>query len=650
MSESQPARKLLLVGWDAADWKFINPLLDAGRMPNLSRLVDGGVIANLATLQPCLSPILWTSIATGKTADKHGVAGFIEPIPGGAGVRPVSSTSRTTKAIWNILSQNDLTSTVVNWYASHPAEPIRGTCISNRFFENYPRTVDEGWDPVPGSVQPEKLRDVLTHLRMHPSELGSAEMGRLIPDIHRIDWHTDKRPWQLAEIVARTVSIHSVVTHLMTHEPWDFISVYYDGLDVAGHIFMPFHPPRRSCIAEDEFSAYCHVMRELYLFHDEMLGRLLELAGPDATVMVVSDHGFHCDHLRPAVSAEPADEQAAAWHRQYGVFALRGPGVLNDERIYGATLLDIAPTVLQLFGLPIGRDMDGRPLLQALVNPPEFPRTIASWDQQPGAHGMHPSDLQRSMMESPAAVAQLIALGYLPPETAESRNAVAIASAELQFNLAIVHSSMGRTRQAIELLTDLFEWRPESTRYGAALAKALANDGQLERCRAIVASLEAGGWHSADADLLVATALFNEGQADAATARLAHCERRYPPSPQLYQLIGNIHLARRNWQDAATAFDKALALDDDSPNVHDGAAHAALKLGDFEKAAEHALRAIGLLFYCPQAHVHLGMALKGMGESLRAARSLKLAISQAPKFFEAHQELENLKEDSSVPK
>jgi predicted AlkP superfamily phosphohydrolase/phosphomutase/tetratricopeptide (TPR) repeat protein len=617
-------------------------------MPNLSRLVDGGVIANLATLQPCLSPILWNSIATGKTADKHGVAGFIEPIPGGGGVRPVSSTSRTTKALWNILSQNELTSIVVNWYASHPAEPIRGASVSNRFFENYPRNMDDRWDTVPGSIHPEKLSEVLADLRMHPSELGSAEMGRLIPEIHRIDWHTDKRPWQLAEVVARTVSIHNVVTHLMADSSWDFLAVYYDGLDVAGHTFMPYHPPRLPSVGEDDFLNYRHVMRELYLFHDEMLGRLLELAGPETTVLLASDHGFHCDHLRPLLSQKSEDEQAAAWHRQYGVFAMCGPGILNDERIFGATLLDIAPTVLQLFGLPIGRDMDGRPLLQALANPPEFPRTIASWDQQPGDDGMHPVDLQRSMMESPAAVAQLIALGYLPPETAESQNAVEIASAELKFNLAIVHSSMGRTRKAIELLTELFERRPENARYGAALAKALANDGQYERCRAIVASLEAAGWHSADADLLVAAALFNEGQADAATVRLADCERHYPPTPQLYQLIGNIHLARRSWQDAATAFDKSLTLDDDSPHVHDGAAHAALKLGDFEKAAEHALRAVGLLFYFPQAHFHLGMAFKGMGETSRAARSLKIAIAQAPKFFEAHQELENLKEESSV--
>ncbi|MDQ6654322.1 MAG: alkaline phosphatase family protein [Verrucomicrobiota bacterium] len=60
------AQKLLLVGWDAADWQLIHPLMDAGRMPHLKRLVESGVIGNLLTLQPVLSPILWTSIATGK--------------------------------------------------------------------------------------------------------------------------------------------------------------------------------------------------------------------------------------------------------------------------------------------------------------------------------------------------------------------------------------------------------------------------------------------------------------------------------------------------------------------------------------------------------------------------------------------------------
>src|SRR5437868_15420995 len=127
------AKRVLLIGWDAADWKIINPLLDAGLMPTLNAFVNGGVMGNLATLQPILSPMLWNSIATGKRAHKHGIHGFVELKPDGTGIRPVMSTSRKVKAIWNILTQAGLKAQVFSWFASHPAEPIHGVCVSNLF-------------------------------------------------------------------------------------------------------------------------------------------------------------------------------------------------------------------------------------------------------------------------------------------------------------------------------------------------------------------------------------------------------------------------------------------------------------------------------------------------------------------------------------
>ena len=104
----RPARQLLIIGWDAADWILIDRLFAAGRLPNLRRLVDAGARANLGTLEPKLSPLLWTSITTGKTADKHGVLNFVEPKPDGSGLQVSSSTTRKTKALWNILSQHGI--------------------------------------------------------------------------------------------------------------------------------------------------------------------------------------------------------------------------------------------------------------------------------------------------------------------------------------------------------------------------------------------------------------------------------------------------------------------------------------------------------------------------------------------------------------
>ena len=141
---------------------------------------------------------------------------------------------------------------------------------------------------------------------------------------------------------------------------------------------------RRSCrwIKEEEFDLYKDVVKGAYRFHDMMLERLLQLAGPDTTVILCSDHGFESGSQRPrGIPREPAGP--AAWHRQYGIFVMAGPGIKRDERIYGASLIDIAPTVLTLFDLPIGEDMDGRPLLEAFEETPKV-KTIPSWEEDRG--------------------------------------------------------------------------------------------------------------------------------------------------------------------------------------------------------------------------------------------------------------------------
>jgi predicted AlkP superfamily phosphohydrolase/phosphomutase len=86
------------------------PLMDEGKMPNVQRLVENGCMAQIATLHPPLSPMLWTSIATGKRPFKHGIHGFSEPTQDGRGVQPITNLSRTSKAVWNILQQNGLRS------------------------------------------------------------------------------------------------------------------------------------------------------------------------------------------------------------------------------------------------------------------------------------------------------------------------------------------------------------------------------------------------------------------------------------------------------------------------------------------------------------------------------------------------------------
>ena len=121
---------------------------------------------------------------------------------------------------------------------------------------------------------------------------------------------------------------------------------------------MKYDPPRLPWVSEEDFDLYQDVINGGYRFHDLMLGTLLHLAGQDNTVIIVSDHGSRLGHLRPReLPKEPAGP--AEEHRLFGIFVAAGPGIKQDERLYGASLIDTTPTILQLFGLPIGRDMDG---------------------------------------------------------------------------------------------------------------------------------------------------------------------------------------------------------------------------------------------------------------------------------------------------
>jgi hypothetical protein len=137
--------------------------------------------------------------------------------------------------------------------------------------------------------------------------------------------------------------------------------------------------------------------------------------------MLMSDHGFHPDHLRPAsipdIPAGPAIE-----HRDFGILAMRGPGIKKGELLHGPSVLDVAPTILTLYGLPVGEDMDGKVLSQAFAVPPEV-AFIPSWEEVAGADGRHPPHTRLDPVAAHEALEQMIALGYIerPDENREPR-------------------------------------------------------------------------------------------------------------------------------------------------------------------------------------------------------------------------------------
>jgi predicted AlkP superfamily phosphohydrolase/phosphomutase len=462
------ANKVLLVGWDAADWNIIRPLLDNGEMPHMQRLVEGGASGDLASLQPMLSPMLWTSIATGKRPHKHGIHGFTEPQPDGRGIRAASSTSRRTKAIWNILTQCGLRTHAVAWYASHPAEPINGVCISNHYAVTQPP--GEPWEVAEGTIHPPQLTEELAALRIRPEELGRFELQAFIPNLARIDAKQDDRLLKCAVILAETATTHAAATWIMEHRPWDFMAVLYDSIDHFCHMFMDYHPPKQPHVSQRDFETYRHVVTMAYRFHDLMLGRLLQLAGDEATVVLVSDHGFRSGDHRLKETAKTL-EGLSLWHRPQGIGVLHGPNIRRGLQLTDASLLDVAPTILRLFGLPRGEDMDGRTWLEAMEVESE-PAPIPSWDEALGEAGLHSPELRQDPSDSLKVLRHLIDLGYLKTPEADAQLAIDECIETNQFNLGRALLDAGLADEAFTALEPLARRHPNHSGYDAAFAQA----------------------------------------------------------------------------------------------------------------------------------------------------------------------------------
>lgn len=663
------SKKVLLIGWDGADWKVINPLLDAGKMPHLERFVNQGVAGNLATIFPELSPMLWTSIATGKRPFKHGVLGFTEPNPHAGGIRPISGYSRKTRAIWNMLHLEGLRSNVVGWWPSHPAEPINGVMVSNHYSKVL-TTIDKPWPLAPGTVHPNRLAQNLAGLRLHPQELSAEHIGPFVPDLAKIDQEKDRRLETLAKIIADCTSIQAAATALIQLEPWDFMAIYYDAIDHFSHAFMRYHPPRMESVSEEDFNLFKGVVEGGYRFHDMMLGVLLTLAGEETTIILVSDHGFHPDHQRPVhIPAEPAGP--AVQHRQQGIFVIKGPGIKTDEIIHGASLLDITPTILTLLGLPVGEDMDGTPLVNVFLEAPEV-TTISSWDSIPGQDGSYFEDAAIDPVASQEAINQLVAMGYIEKPDENLEKATASTVREIDYNLARSYMDANRHFDAISLLERLMQDWADESRFGLALARCYqALDRPADARRVIDATLKQkkktaetateelkkwqkrlketkpedlsekerhelrrlrskAGYSPFGMELLMAEQLLAEGDAAAALKRLDKAEKINPEAVVLHKKRGEAYLKLKDWDQAQDSFQKTLEIDPENVAAHIGVCRSLLQRRKNALAAETALDAVGLSYANPTAHFLLGVALHRMNRPIQAVEALKVAVLQNP--------------------
>lgn len=276
------SNRVLIVGLDGATWDVLDPWTSDGSLPHLTGLRQSGSWGVLRSTIPPLTAPAWSTFMTGKGPGKHGVFHFIinpfdkeERLHGGPEI--VNARSIKSSTLWDISGHHGRKVALINVPMTYPPRPVNGFMIT-------------------GLLTP-KNASTFTY----PPEL-SRELTDYVIDLDRF---IHKKPFQAAhdpEAIAPTLALMQefrdmlekrarTSLSLMGSKPWDIFMVVFAGTDRMGHYFWPYH---RYPDANDapQIQEVCRAVHSYYIRLDEIIGELVERAGKDVTVIVMSDHGM----------------------------------------------------------------------------------------------------------------------------------------------------------------------------------------------------------------------------------------------------------------------------------------------------------------------------------------------------------------------
>lgn len=623
MPRDVPARRALLVGWESADWRIVQPLVEAGRMPRLAGLIENGVMGPLHAPPPFACPILWTTMVTGVLGDRHGILTFMEP-DGAGDVRPVESTSRRHDPLWTLLDRTGRASLVIGWPVSHPAETIKGVVVSERF-AHATGAAAELWPADQSAFQPPRLLEPLMPLRLHPASVSRNAMTSFVPGLTDLK-PDDPRLQEIAAAVARAGSVHNAATWAMQNAAWDFAAVHYD-LSGLGRGFAVTGGPKPE-LFENVAAAAMDLL-------DRMLGRLIDLAGQETFVFVASDHGVSADGAPERRDRRPSQTETSAILRRHGrrgIFVASGPGSRRDEFVFGARLADVAPTVLAALGVATPAKLDGRVLESVFETPPEF--TVEVPPPKISERRPDPWVVQETLED----------LATLVPQNASIEAAAAIEAAthERLLNLAQVHTLRRRFDLAADTYRELLD-RDDSHQVRIPLVECLIRLDRLDAAEIEMAPLPADAPDS-DLVLMMRARIHlkrgDHGEASGCLERIAGFDDAWIRAPLP---LGFLALKLKRWTQAAHLFDLALVRGSEmAAGAHHGKGAALLRLGRNEESLSHHLAAIRLAPGETVFQLHYGIAAARAGRMDEARSGFERALALNPQNASARRWLARL--------
>jgi len=276
--------KTLLIGLDGATFSVLDPLMEQGVMPFLQSFFAEGARAGLRTIVPPLTPPAWTSLMTGRKPGQHGVFDFFSmDSPTSRHIRFFNSNDVQCDTIWTLANAHGLRTTTLNYPAMFPPPHIAGYVVPGWVpwkqlrLACWPADLFDKLKTIPGFNQREMAMDIKLEEKAtegisdHASDLGPW-----------IDLHA-----------RREQNITHVLKYLSAEDPSDLTAVLFDGVDKLQHLCWRYLRPEDDKPLTEDWELQLREMSIKYFrCLDSLLQQLCAMAGPEATVVMASDHGF----------------------------------------------------------------------------------------------------------------------------------------------------------------------------------------------------------------------------------------------------------------------------------------------------------------------------------------------------------------------
>jgi predicted AlkP superfamily phosphohydrolase/phosphomutase len=309
-------QKILLYAIDGLTWKKINAYRKLGLMPNFDRLLSNGSHGVLESIMPMYSISLWTTMVTGVDFDTHGVQYFYK-IGNNGTMLPYTSLDRKVKALWNIMDDVGEPSGWVSWWASWPAEPIKGFDVTNYFIADFGfKDIQEMslFSPPEISSDLKALKEKYT--LVNAQQMVNQVLGDLTPfkiaDMEQNYWgefrygslnwvYVNNKNDFLYNFLRNNYRNDALALNtgieLRNKMNPRLAGIYMSGIDGVSHKFWKYDTvnpdiPDTEIVTPEEKNLYGKVLSSYYQYHDQMLGQLMATVDDKTTIIVVSDHGF----------------------------------------------------------------------------------------------------------------------------------------------------------------------------------------------------------------------------------------------------------------------------------------------------------------------------------------------------------------------